>query len=524
MKRLSKNASKNNDLEMKNKKSKNRKLLWGSAFLGLALIITLFGQIQGTNGVPDAFNQGTYINGERVGGYSVEQASKFVSQRMSDKIDGISIDLIYKDNVWNLNQDDFEINEPIRQVVQRAYEVKNASTNSEEKTNSKILNSVYKNNNDKNFKVSIDKLIKNYDQKIDEIAKKIETEPKNAYVEFKPNESEMFEVKEGVCGVKVDREKLKNDLENQFLKTKEIKVYITTISCEPEISSDFYNNKLNLMSKFETDLTNSQEGRRFNVAHALSKFNGKVVKAGEKVSFNETTGPQTKEGGYKPAIVILNNKFTTGIGGGICQASTTLYNACVLANLEINEVHKHSLPVGYVELSLDAMVSEGYSDFVFTNNSNDDLYFKCYLNGDKATVEIYGNSIEEGMTIKRVAEFIGNVPHNGDKIIVDTNGEYTDKVLYKGEYYRLSYPREGYEAKAYKEIYKDGKLVDRQEIRHEVYQPLDGKIIEGAKEPPEDYVIPESDVEFIKPQKNTTTSVETMVQEVKKNNPTAFNL
>lgn len=507
-----------------NKKKKN--YYWATGLFSLVLAIVLIGQIQLSNTNTDAFGNDTYIMGESVNGYSVERASQVVMDKMQEKVDGLKIQIIYQDKVWNFDENDFEIQDNVKTVVQNAFEKYKTSflEQRENENNSKILNSLSFNNINNNYSVSLKSVFKNYDEKINEIAKEIEKEPENAKVIFTPNESKMFNIKDGENGIKMDKEKLINDLENQFLKTKDIKVYVSTISVEPEISSNYFENKLNLMSKFSTTLKDSQEGRRHNVNFALNKFNGKVVKAGEKISFNEITGPQTLEGGYKNAIVILNNKFVNGVGGGICQASTTLYNALVLANLEINEVNKHSLPVGYVELSLDAMVSEGYSDMIFTNNSDDDIYIKAYTTKDEAVVEVYGNSIEEGITIKRVAEFIGNIPHRGDKVQIDETGEYADKVLYKGEYYRVKYPREGYEAKAFKETYKDGKLISREQIRHEKYQPLDGLIIEGAKTPPEDYIIPPTDVEFIAPQEQESSSVTDVVNKVKQNNPTQFNL
>ena len=125
------------------------------------------------------------------------------------------------------------------------------------------------------------------------------------------------------------------------------------------------------------------------------------------------------------------------------------------------------------------------------------------------TKEMIAEMYKDEFTVEKVdpdtgyvylEEFVGNIPHNGDKIVPDVNGEYADKVLYKGEYYRLKYPCEGYEAKAFKEYYKDGKLIDREEIRHEKYQPQDGIIIEGTQELPEGFVLPEQTVEFIKPQ------------------------
>lgn len=505
---------------------KKRNIFWSTAIFAFALIIALTGQIQLSNSSTDTFGNGTYINGQSVSGYTVSEASQVVADRMKEQVEDISIQIMYKDKIWTFDENDFEIEDAVKTVVQNAYQTYKYSGDKNVKgskmSNSNILKGLsnYSNNT---FKVSLKSTFKNFDEKIDEIVKEIEKEPENAKVIFEPDKKDMFTVTEGSSGIKVDTEKLYSDLENQFLKTKDIKVYVNTTGVKPEIEKSFYDNKLNLMSRFTTTLKDSQEGRRANVDLALKKFNGKVIKAGEKVSFNEVTGPQTAEGGYKPATVILNGKFTTGIGGGICQASTTLYNALVLANLEINEVNKHTLPVGYVELSLDAMVSEGYSDMIFTNTSDDEIYIKAYTNQDEAVVEIYGNSIPDGVTIKRVAEFVGNIPHKGDKIVVDEAGEYADKVLYKGEYYRVKYPREGYEAKAFKETYKDGELISREEIRHEKYQPLDGLIIEGAKEPPTDYVIPKSEVEFIEPQKIENENVNQVVQKIKTQNPPKFN-
>ena len=103
---------------------------------------------------------------------------------------------------------------------------------------------------------------------------------------------------------------------------------------------------------------------------ALEKFNGLVINPNEEISFNSITGPHTSENGYKSAIVIYNGEFTDGIGGGICQASTTLYNALLTSGVQINEVHKHTLPIRYVPLALDAMVSEYTADLKFVNTTD----------------------------------------------------------------------------------------------------------------------------------------------------------
>ena len=469
---------------------KKTSLILSLCLFGVGIMLVVGGMF--TNSYNNShFNKNTYINGTNVGGYTVDKATKVVAEKMNSQLDDINIKIIYKDKIWQFDKSDFDTDTAVKDVVNTAFR-------SSKFRDKDVINYVAQKTG--NFSTGLKAVFKNFDKKIDEIEKEINTQPQNAYVEFKPNDEKMFNVVEAGSGVKLNKEKLIKDLEKSFLNTKDITVYATTSSVEPEIKANYFDDKLNLQSTFSTSLKNSQEGRRHNVSLALKKLNGLVVKPNEMISFNSITGPQTQAGGYENAVIIFNGKFTNGIGGGICQASTTLYNALVLANLQIDEVHKHTLPVKYVELSLDAMVSDGYADLIFTNNSENDIYIKSYVNGDDATVEIYGKSIPENTTIKRVAEFIGNIPHNGDKIVPDINGEYADKVLYKGEYYRLKYPCEGYEAKAFKEYYRDGKLIDREEIRHEKYQPQDGIIIEGTQELPEGFVLPEQTVEFIKPE------------------------
>ena len=282
-------------------------------------------------------------------------------------------------------------------------------------------------------------------------------------------------------------------------------------------NEDFYIDKLSLLGEFSTDLSTSKGGRKHNVDLALKRFNGKIIEGGQKVSFNEITGPHTYDNGYHSAIVIVNGEFVEGVGGGICQASTTLYNALLLSGVEINEVHKHTLPVGYVELSLDAMVSEGWADLKFTNLSEYPIYIKANVEGDKAYVKVYGKPLEEGITYKRSVEYVRTIPHGGDKIIKDEKGEYSDKVTYEGEYFRISYPKEGYEAKGFLEKYKNDELISRVMIRHEIYEPKNGLLIEGVKPAKNNEEI-KTDINVIPPQ----IEVET-ISEIKTLSSTEFN-
>lgn len=470
---------------------KKRNLILSISLFALVALMTVAGMFVGYQR-DTRFTKNVFINGNDVKGYTVEKASRVVADNMKKSLEDINIKIIYQDKTWQFDQTDFEIDDAVKNVVKTAFKTSKFS-------NRDAVNFV--SGKTGNFKTAINEVFVDFDKKIQDIVDEIEVPAQDATVEFKPDSKKMFNVIESKNGIEVDKERLVADLKSQFLKSKDIMVFVHTKPVVPKIDSDYFSDKLSLQSKFATSIKGSQAGRRNNVTVALQKINGTVVKPNEIVSFNALTSPQDASGGYQDAIIILNGKYTNGVGGGLCQASTTLYNACVLADLEIEEVHKHTIPVHYVEHALDAMISDGYADMIFKNTSENNIYIKSYVSGDDAVVEIYGKSIPDGITIKRVAEEIAVIPHEGDKVVVDTAGEYSDKVLYKGEYYRLKWPSEGYESKAYKEYYKDGQLIKREEIRHEKYQPQQGIVVEGAQELPEGFVLPKQDVTIYPPQK-----------------------
>ena len=290
----------------KTDKKVRKNLFFSSAIFAFVLIMIVVGQVQLSNPAQETFGSGTYINGQSVSGYTVNQASQIVADKMKEQVDGISIQIMYKDKIWKFNQDDFEIDGAVKQVVQNAYDSYTAtkvSNKSSNLSNSKILNSISSNNTAGSYRVSLKSTFKNFDQKIQEIVDEIETEPQNAKVEFNPDSTDMFNVVEGVNGVKVDTDKLYTDLENQFLRTKDIKVYVNTTGVKPEIEASYYDNKLNLMSKFSTTLKDSQEGRRHNVNLALKKFNGGTLIR----LYNSSDKPQ------KCSVIIGKTEFAVSL-------------------------------------------------------------------------------------------------------------------------------------------------------------------------------------------------------------------
>ena len=374
-----------------------------------------------------------------------------------------------------------------------------------------------------NVNISYKNVLGGIEDKLEEIIAKVETNAENAQVVFNPNSEKMFSVEEGKNALKVDRDELNTKLDEALKEANKVTIEIPTTEVVPKLDKEALLKQITLRSSFQTSYATSSNDRKSNVKKALSAFNGKIIASGEEVSFNAVTGPRTVENGYKKANIIMNGVYVSGAGGGVCQASTTLYNALLLADVEVLASSHHSLPASYVPLSFDAMVSEGYADLVFKNTLDSPIYIKAYGDDTTAHVEIYGQPFEEGKSIKTRAEFVKILPHDGDKIIQDENGEYTNYVLYKGEYHRLKYPREGYESKGYVQYLEDGKVVEEKMVRHDYYYPQSGLIVEGKESLGEGMTLPASNVKLIPAQRVTSESEERIKNKIEKLSPSEYN-
>ena len=144
---------------------------------------------------------------------------------------------------------------------------------------------------------------------------------------------------------------------------------------------------LNVISSFTTDYSKSPDSRKYNVRLALKSLNNYIVKGGEEISFNKVVGRRTEERGYKKALVIFKGNYVEGVGGGVCQVSSTLYNAWLLAGLEVTEAKAHSLPASYVDLSRDATVSD-LIDMKLKNQLNSDIIIKTEYDDNNITIKI----------------------------------------------------------------------------------------------------------------------------------------
>lgn len=462
-------------------KQKTNKVLAILTLCTLGITAVIIGQfLVLDNNTNKILQNGTIINGLNLSGMNKDEASAVLLGNFSEKAEDFELEIINPETEqsWNFNKDDLQVNSDIRSILDASQD-KNIYTG-EDDDRQDFLSQFDRNGSAIN--ISFNYIFTGLDEKIEVILKDVEIEPINSIITFTPEGQENFVITESKAGKRVDKNALYQDINGQFLTSNKIKVNLQFVEEQPTITEEYNRSLTSQISTFSTKVADSTGGRKHNVKLALSKFNGMVIEPNQTISFNEIIGEHTTENGYKTATIIYNGEFTEGIGGGICQASTTLYNALLLGGVQIDEVHRHTLPVKYVPLALDAMVAEHTSDLKFTNTSKYPIFVKTYSDKNSVSVELFSHELE--YTYKTRSETVATIKSDGDKIIPDTDGKYSSQVLFKGEYFRISYSKDGYEAKSYLQKYLNNSLVEEKLIRHETYLAQRGVVIEGVEDLP----------------------------------------
>lgn len=223
-----------------------------------------------------------------------------------------------------------------------------------------------------------------------------------------------------------------------------------------------------LIARFSTYYGDSKPNRKDNVALACRKIDGTVLYPEDEFSFNDIVGARTVENGFKSAYIIKDGEFVEGIGGGVCQVSSTLYNCALLANLTITCVRAHSLPVSYVAPSFDAMVSTA-SDLRFVNTLSSPVTIKMFADGKYLKAEMYGI---ESCAIRRRSQTIETLPFEV---------EYRDDATLKlGEEVIDTYGKAGLRSQGFLEYYQNGKLLKTVLIRKDTYFPQKRIVLRGT--------------------------------------------
>ncbi|MBQ8291601.1 MAG: VanW family protein [Clostridia bacterium] len=218
----------------------------------------------------------------------------------------------------------------------------------------------------------------------------------------------------------------------------------------------------NRISSYTTWYNEADAGRSENIQIAASLIDGVTVQAYGQFSFNQTVGRRTAEAGFRQAKIIVNGEYVLGVGGGVCQVSTTLYNAALKSGLDITEYHPHTLQVSYVAPSRDAMVS-----------SESDL---CFFNPYAFPVRLEVKAQKGGVRATFLGKKVGYRYEIISQILAETPPPAP--IVKEGDKEEiLRSPKKGVKSEAYIERYFGEKLVERKRLRIDEYRPIQGIIV-----------------------------------------------
>lgn len=284
-----------------------------------------------------------------------------------------------------------------------------------------------------------------------------------------------FSIEKEKEGTTVDIEKSIAALEeylNGSWNHKDLKVELVLKKEEPKVTSADLESIQDELGTFSTDAGGGE--RHKNLEAGVEHIDGTVVMPGEEVSVHDLTAPYDEENGYVPAGSYENGQVVDTYGGGICQVSTTFYNALLFAELEIVERYPHSMLVNYVEPSMDAAIAGDLKDLKFKNNLETPIYVAAEIDSaNQMRFTIYGKETRpENRSLEFVSETVATEEYEV-KYVEDSQAAL-GTMTYDGS------PHTGKTAKLWKVIYEDGKEVDREVVNNSNYNKADQVIKVGT--------------------------------------------
>jgi vancomycin resistance protein YoaR len=289
-----------------------------------------------------------------------------------------------------------------------------------------------------------------------------------------------FVVTEGTTGLAIDIVTSVNAISEDISKNwqngakKDVQYTLTTIVTNPRGSQEELAKVKDLLGSFSTDFSSSNEGRKKNVTTGCSKINGTLLYPGDTFSAYAATSPYTEKNGYGIGGAYNNGELVESMGGGICQVSTTLYNAAIRAELKITMRAAHSMVVSYVDPSVDAAIAGTYKDLRFRNDYDFPVYIEGYCKKGIITFNIYGiETRDPNRTIRFENEIVS---------VNDPDTEYTlDKNVKVGTYKVMRSEHVGYTARLYKIVSINGVDTEKIRMNKSTYKASCKKVTIGIK-------------------------------------------
>ncbi len=390
------------------------------------------------------FPEGTSIGGANISGKTAEEALQLAREELDRQIDSLEITVKFRDDTVVLAKDDFRTKDVLDLVIPKL--LQNRQAEKYELSYATDLSETGK-------------------QKLLDAAAACLVEAKNATVSGYDAGSGTFTFTDEEKGSRVDMAATLKSVRQLLSQKHGGAIQAAFLETSPKLTREYLAANFTLMSSYTTESTNTENGNS-NMALALSLINGTILQPGEVFSYNGATGDSTDPAaGWKTAGGLSGGISVQMYGGGICQGATTLYNAALMAGMEIVERDCHSTPSSYCPIGLDATVDYGYIDFKFRNSLSTPVYLSTWMEGVTLHAEIYGCFPEEWDSIQLGSEQTGSEP------ALTSVSFREDENLAEGQYVRKSTGNTGYSARAWRTYYKGGTQVKTENLPDSYYAP-----------------------------------------------------
>ena len=329
----------------------------------IVLALIIWGAVRLLSGKTETFVENVYINGISLAGYTREEGYAMLEEIRDERLNTTHV-LTYGDKSWDFSPATFNAQMDIESQLEKAWNFGHVGDSA---TRKQIIANLKETPVNLTSELTYDESA--LDAFIEGIAAEVNVDPVDAEVTLTAEKPVI--TRDSQNGYQLDVEKTKENLVTLVL-TGEGDTTLPVEEVMPSITSS--NMDMEVIAEFSTDVTFRNSSSRSNVRLSLNYFNAMAVYPGDTVDFNAVVGPRTEAAGFKKAPEYAGNETVEGVGGGVCQASTTLYDAVIMAGMEIIERWPHSMTVSYVEPSQDAAVEYGGKNFIFRNDTEHTIY------------------------------------------------------------------------------------------------------------------------------------------------------
>ncbi len=417
----------------------------------------------------DVIYPGIFIDGIHVGDMTMEEAREALSGTHASLEDAFSVTVAIGNKTWTLDPSNVPASRDLGNVLEKAYAIGRSNTTEIHTT----MRTPFRERADQAVSLRQSGVnlttTASYDKEavrtiVAEIADYVTRDPIDAQIQSFDYNTRTFRFTESQPGVTIDQELLYQRITEALDRwEKGITVTVPPIITEPKVTTAQMMDSFTLIAAYTTKTT-SESNRNTNIRLACEAINGTALMPGDVFSFNDATGQRTTAKGYKSAGAIAAGQSIEEVGGGICQVSSTIFNAVARANLEIISRSPHAWPSTYVNIGEDATVNWPNLDFKFKNNTNSPIFLITYYKDRQMSAEIWGMSLGDGVTIDLDSTIIQtNYPPSEPKYVYNPEMEYgLSKTTVK--------ERTGYVVETYKVWYKDGVETSRELMHKSTYK------------------------------------------------------